>query len=177
MPIPTPPKQADRESLGGFVGVNLRQDRLNLSQEAVAKAINLDFHRQPRSAILRLGRSDQFSSSLGSTIRRLAKHNGQRYQIAGTVVFRNQTAILGGLSQNLFTTLQPFRPLGDPSEWVFIADDALMRKYDGTNVRNWGIEAPANAPTLAAGAAAAVVSSLPLLSGVSRCTRLAGGQR
>ena len=149
MPIPTAQKQAQRETLQGFLGVNLRRDRLNLADGEVARAINADLHRQPGTALVRLGRSDQFSTSLGDTIRRLAKHNGRRYQLAGTQLYTNQSSILTGLSTNLFTTLQPFRPLGDTTEWVYIADDNIMRKYDGTNVRNWGIIAPTLAPTLA----------------------------
>ena len=63
MPIPTPQKQAERDTLEDFLGVNLRRDRLNLADTEVAKAINADFHRQPGTALLRLGRSNQFSTS------------------------------------------------------------------------------------------------------------------
>jgi len=151
MPIVTGQKQMQRDGVRGFLGVNLRRDRLDMADGDVARAINADFHRRPGVAIMRLGRTNQFSTSLGATIRRLAKHNGVRYQLAGTALYADETSILTGLSANLFTTLQPFRPLNDTGEWVFIADDNLMRKYDGTNVRNWGISAPAAAPTQAVG--------------------------
>ncbi|MGI9298576.1 MAG: hypothetical protein ACR2QC_11875 [Gammaproteobacteria bacterium] len=148
MPIPTQQKQSQREALGGFLGVNLRRDRLSLEDSDVARAINVDFHQKPGTAILRLGRSAQFSTSLGATIRRLAKHNGNRFQIAGTSIYENQTSFLSGLSGNLFTTLQPFRTLGDDTEWTYIADDNLMRAYDGATVRNWGIAPPTTAMTV-----------------------------
>lgn len=151
MPVPTVPKQRLGEGLRGFLGINLRRDRLSLADGAVARAINADFHRTPGVALLRLGRTNQSGNNLGATLRRLAKHNSVRYQVAGTTLYADETSILTGLSLNLFTTLQPFRPLNDTSEWIYIADDSLMRKYDGTNVRNWGIAAPSAAPTIVAG--------------------------
>src|SRR5919108_4492481 len=131
MPVPLVPKTLQRESLGGFRGVNLRQDRLSLADEDVARAINIDFHRHPGVALLRLGSSTQFSTSLGATIRRLARYNSVRYQVAGTVLYANQASLLTGLHSDLFTTLQPLRPLNDTTEWVYIADRSAMKKTNG----------------------------------------------
>lgn len=124
----------------GFLGVNLRKDRMNLADEELAKAINADLHSKIGSIVLRLGRTKQFTTALSSTaIRRLAKINGYRYQVAGTTLFRDQTSILTGLSSNLITTLLPYRPLNDATTWAFIADDALMRKDNGSVTRKWGL--------------------------------------
>lgn len=153
MPIPTIPKQLQRDGVRGFLGVDLRKDRIDMADGDVARAINADMHRRPGVAVLRLPITAQFSTSLGATIRRLAKHNGARFQMAGTVLYRNQVASITGLSANLFTTLQPFRHLNDTQEWVFMADDAQMSKIDESGTaRNWGITAPSTAPTIVAGA-------------------------
>lgn len=143
-----------KQEIRGFLGVNLRTERLDLQDEELAKAINCDLHIQPGSIVLRLGRTKQFSSALtDKVIRRLAKINSKRYQVAGMAVYRDQVSILTGLSSNLFTTIIPFRPLNETTLWAFIADDALMRKDDGTNVRIWGIAAPSAAVKQALGAA------------------------
>ncbi|OFX03533.1 MAG: hypothetical protein A3E78_08235 [Alphaproteobacteria bacterium RIFCSPHIGHO2_12_FULL_63_12] len=122
---------------------------MNLEDLELAKAINADLHTQPGTIILRLDRTKQFSTALADlVIRRLARINSKRYQVARRSVYRDQTNIINGLlSANLFTTLMPFRPLNDTAIWAFIADDAVMRKDNGTVVRTWGLTAPANAPT------------------------------
>ena len=136
----------------GFLGVNLRKDRVSLADEELAKAINADLHERPGTLLLRRGRRKQFGTALTDlAIRRLALVNGVRYQIAGQSIYRDTAAILsGGLSPNLFTTMQAARPLTDRTTWVFIADDAAMYKDDGTRLVPWGGETP-EAPVVAVG--------------------------
>lgn len=149
-----------KQEARSFLGVNLRTERVDLADEELAKSVNADLHTQPGSIVIRLGRTKQFSSALTDlVIRRLAKINSRRYQVAGTSVYRDQTSILTGLSSNLITTLLGFRPLNDTTEWAFIADDSLMRKDNGTTVRIWGIAAATTTPTLAAGAAPGVTGN------------------
>jgi len=140
-----------KKEISAFLGVNLRRDRLDLADQELAKSINADLFLQPGTIVLRLGKTAQFTNALNDKqIRRLALINNKRYQIAGQTVYRDQTSILTGLSSELFTTLVPFRPLND-SQWVFIADDDLMRKDDGAIVRKWGIAAPTVKPAIAVG--------------------------
>src|SRR3989337_79458 len=146
-----------QKEVKGFRGVNLRADRVSLADEQVARAIMAVSHSQTGALVLRLGRSAQFAAALSDlVIRRLAKINSTRYQVAGQSVYRAQSSILSTLSTNLVPTLLPFRPLLDTTTWAFIADDAVMRKDDGTNVRTWGIAAPTATPVVAVGAAGAL---------------------
>ena len=133
-----------RKELPGFQGVNLRQDRLTLADAELAKAINADLHTFFGVIVLRLGRRKQFSSALTDlVIRRIARINNYRYQVAGTSVYRDQSVIINGLlSDKLFTTMMPFRPLLDTKIWTFIADNNLMRKDNGTTTMVWGIRKP-----------------------------------
>ena len=148
-----PVKDRSAQELKGFLGVNLRRERLDLEDEELAKAINADLHLQPGSIVLRRGRSQQNTTPLADqSIRRLAKINSIRYRIAGQSAYRESERILTDeLSPNLFTTLQAFRPLNDSTTWAFIADDAIMRKDNGTTVAQWGIEAPTVTPTVTSG--------------------------
>lgn len=141
------------QEIRGFLGVNLRKERVSLADEELAHAVNADLHTQPGAILLRLGRTAQFSTALTDlAIRRLARINAVRYQVAGQSVYRAQVNVLAGLSANLFTTLLAFRPLNDTTTWAFIADDAIMRKDNGTVVRVWGMVAPTAAPVTQIGA-------------------------
>ena len=138
------PNQSQRlkQLAQGFLGVNLRKDRVTLADEEMARAINADLHERPGVFQLRRGRRKLFSTPLADlSIRRLALVNGVRYIVAGQSVYRDQTKIIDGLlSSELFTTMQSFRPLNDSNTWVFIADTGLMRKDDGTRTVPWGLE-------------------------------------
>ena len=139
-----------KQEIPRFIGVNLRQDRMDLADEELAKAINADLHSAIGTIVLRLGRSKQFTSPLNDlVVRRLGKVNAIRYQVAGQSVYRDQAKIIDGLlSDNLITTIVPYRPFNDDTTWAFICDNDLMKKDDGTNCYKWGIEAPTAAPTL-----------------------------
>lgn len=138
---------------GRFLGVNLRQDRVSMADEELAKAINADLHSQPGVIVLRLGRTAQNTSALSDdVIRRIAKINGNRYRVAGRSLYCGDTRIINGLlSSNLITTLTPFRPLNDTTTWAFVADDAAMYKTNCTTVGDWGSDAPTD-PTISEGA-------------------------
>ena len=129
---------------GRFLGVNLREDRVSLADQDVAKAINADLHSQPGAIVLRLGRTKQDASALTDlVIRRIAKINTHRYRVAGQSVYCGTTRILNGvLSSNLITTMMPFRPFADTTIWNFIADDSVMRKANCATVGTWGLPAP-----------------------------------
>lgn len=138
-----------------FLGVNLRQNRMTIADEDLAKSINADLHAAIGSIWMRLGREAIFGSALADTdVRTVARISTRRYQVAGRSLYRAQTKILDGiLSANKITTLAPFRPLNETTTWMFLADDDGMYKDDGTNLRRWGMLAPTGTPTVAAGAA------------------------
>jgi hypothetical protein len=139
------PNQARLKQLAqGFLGVNLRKDRVSLADEELAKTINADLHERPGVILLRKGRRKLFTTALADlSIRRLALVNGVRYAVAGQSVYRDQVKIIDGLlSAELFTTMVAAEPLSDETTWVFIADRGLMRKDNGSSVAPWGIDVP-----------------------------------
>src|SRR5438309_88134 len=132
--------QATLAPLGSarFLGVNLRQNRLALADEECAKAINADFHTQFGAIVLRLGKGVLYSSILADlVVRRLGRIPPKRWQVAGTSVYRDGVSVLSSLSSNLITSLIPYRPLNDTANQMFVADDAVMRRDDGTTVYQW----------------------------------------
>lgn len=153
MPAPAPPQVRQRitQEVHGFLGVNLRQERMSLADQDLAKAINADLHTFPGVVTCRLGRTAQFAPALAAlSVRRLARINSVRYQVAGQSLYRDQVAILTGLlSPNLLTTIKPFRSLTEDTVLAYIADDAGMWKDDGTTCTPWGLAAPLTAPSVA----------------------------
>lgn len=162
MPAPPPIQVRQRitQEVHGFLGVNLRQERMSLADQDVAKAINADLHTFPGVLTCRLGRTAQFVTPLVDlAIRRLARVNAVRYQVAGQSLYRDQTRIVPGtLSSNLITTIKPFRSLNEASVLAYIADDSAMRKDDGTTLTTWGLAAPLVAPSAAASTGAGNLS-------------------
>jgi hypothetical protein len=150
-----------RESLGGFLGVNLRRDTLSLADEDLVRALNLDLHRTPGVLRVRAGRSVHGRLQADtSAVRTIARHGTVRYQVGATQLYRDYRLILNGLdATKQLTTLVPSRPLNDATTWTFVADQALMRKDNGADLRIWGIVAPAAAPTLATGAAGSLTGA------------------
>ena len=132
-----------------WTGVRLDRERTDLEMDELAYALNADLFLERGVIRTRRGSSRLTSSTITDlVIRRIARINSIRYQVAATALYRAGVSIQTGLHSSLVTTIQPYRPLNDTSTWAFIADASGMKKDDGTNLRNWGITGPAAAPTL-----------------------------
>jgi hypothetical protein len=160
---------------GGFLGVNLRKDRLRLEDGDVARAINVDFHTQPGTLIMRKGRANQLTTALADLeVRRIGLMLfSLPYYVAGHSLYRATTAINGSLSTELVTTFQPFRPLNDDTLWMFVADQGIMLKDDGSDgdgAVSWGSAAPTATPVVAAGAAGSLTGEYSIRYTYARLT-------
>ena len=131
-----------QQEIPQFLGVNLREERMDLADEELAKAINADLHLSPGTIVLRLGRTKQNSSALSDlVVRRITKANSTNYRIAGAKIYRGDTLLTDpsavDLSSNLITTFATFRPLGcDPPEFrvafiIHLAHPAVARAESG----------------------------------------------
>lgn len=148
-----PGGQLPKETLQAWSGVNLRTDGLAVGSDELLRAVNADLHSQLGVIRVRAGRQLLSSTNLGAAVYGLFRHNGRRYQAAGTTLYRDFTSILTGLAGSVRPTVLPYQPLNDTTTWSFIADQAKMRKDNGTTVHLWGIVAPTAAPVIAVGAA------------------------
>ncbi len=149
------PPHAD--TLTGFVGVNLRRDRLSLADGECARAINADLHTFP--GVLRPRRGVVTIATAGTdVVSRLTRQNARRYALSGTAWYRDEVAIVTGLTAHSGQAVG-FRPVDDPLSWTFLANQAAMRKDDGTNVRNWGVIAPGPPAGVAAGGAGGLIGN------------------
>lgn len=144
------PANSVPETFATFLGVNLRQERTDIADEDLAKAINADLHTEHGTPRVRNGRTKLFLSQLDiSPVRRLAFINNTRVHIAGRNAYVDEVKVIDGeLSPSGVTTLMAFRPLNDSNEYAFVADAQVMKKIQGTTVTKWGIAAPTVAPVI-----------------------------
>src|SRR5262245_55668985 len=118
------------EVLTGFLGVNLRRDRVSLRDQDLARALNFDLHSQVGTPTRRQGRT-VLLDGLGAAVRGLLTLGSARYSLAGTTLAINGTSLVTTLDAGVLrTSLAAQRPLSDPTTWVFIADDSGMQKTD-----------------------------------------------
>ena len=134
-----------------FLGVNLRRERMDLADEELAKAINVDLNTRAGMILGRRGRSKLYSSPLPDlVVRLLTRGDSRRYQVAGQRIYRDRALIKTTLSSELHTTVDFYRPLNDTTTWAWIADPGGMFKDNGfaADAYNWGIEAPTVTPSV-----------------------------
>ncbi len=159
MPLVRPSAPFGGETQAGFLGVNLRTDRLNMQDGDVVRAINADFHTMPGSILRRKGFTRIFGFPTGVRISQLWKISGALYASQGDTLYRDSTALVSsGMAGH--TSLVPYQPLNDPGTWVFVANagvgGTVKADLASSTVRNWGISPPTAAPTIAAGAAGSI---------------------
>ncbi len=153
------PSNLKGHDTGGFLGVNLRQDRLRLADGDVARAINADLHTQPGTLLMRLGKESQLTTAVADPeVRRIGLMlSNLPYYVAGHSLYRATRAIHSGLSEEFVTTFQPFRPLNDDTLWMFVADQGIMLKDNGNytgGANHWASDAPTDAAVTTTGAGA-----------------------
>lgn len=148
-----PLDRLQKEGLSSFLGVNLRRDGLTLAEGELARAINADMQTRPGVLLRRRGRTPEFTTALAGPIRAIARHNAQRYHLAGGNWYRGTTSILSGLNAARIQTMAPYQMANATVTRTYLASDSTMRKDDGVTVDIWGITAPVAAPTVAVGAA------------------------
>jgi hypothetical protein len=133
-------KRQDQRLLDG--GVNLHAPGDLLPENGAQDIKNFAYDQKGN---LRSRRGHTLVSSIGSAIHSQIKAIGSRFQGASTALYKAGVSITSGFDGN---------PLGLTSQqkWLWVMNQSKQCKYDGTNVRDWGIAPPAAAPTTAAGA-------------------------
>ena len=70
-----------------------------------------------------------------------------RYLFAGTVIYRDESSIATGLTSATWRGIQ-YNSWNDTTNNIFALNGTDIKRIDGSNVNEWGIVAPATAPTL-----------------------------
>ena len=130
-----------------FQKVNLRRDGIELRPEELKKGNGVEAHTELGTLTKRPGTAKQFTTPLSDVVvRQLHRMGTTRYRVAGRTIYRGETAVTDyrgePLSADLQSGLVPYIPLNDTTEWLFIADRAVMQKDNGTVTRRWGLAKP-----------------------------------
>lgn len=165
-----PLDRLQKEGLANFLGVSLRRDPLTLAEGELARAINADFQTRPGVLLRRRGRGQEFATPLAGPVRALARHNGQRYTIAGNRWYKNQVSLLSGLDTAGIQTMAPYQLANSTSPAVYFASNTSMQREDAGGVRTWGISRPGARPTVAAGTAGALTGEYRAAYSYARVT-------
>lgn len=147
------------EQLQGFLGVNLRRDRLSLADSDCARAINADFHTQPGTARIRPGITS-VRTGIPGAVTLVTRQNSQQYLMADGRWYRNGTDLGVILTPGNGSTVG-FRPVDDPQSWTFLANITGMYKDRGV-LRQWGTAAPNTPPALFGGSAGVLLGNYSL---------------
>ncbi len=73
-----------------------------------------------------------------------------RYEFAGTKIYRNETSIATGMTDAQWSALL-YSPFNSDTESVYAVNGTDRKRIEGSTVYEWGMEAPAAAPVIAAG--------------------------
>jgi len=123
-------KMGKDELSGGMV----RCTNLNLDREGIAKT--------------RDGTSKFNSSALAQTgIHTIITMAGVRYTFAGTVIYRNEISIATGLTSSKWSGVK-YNSYNATTQNIFALNGTDRKRIEASTVTEWGIVAPAAAPTL-----------------------------
>jgi hypothetical protein len=106
---------------------------------------------QKGQAITRDGSAKLNASALAAAINWIEEQGGDRYSFAGSAIYLNESSIESGLTDAQWSAVK-YSAFNDLTEQVFALNGTDRKRISGSDVWEWGIEAPTVAPILAAGA-------------------------
>lgn len=130
------PEQADQGGISS--GAMVRCRNLRLDQKGIAKT--------------RDGSRQLHSSVLGSPVWWIEEQGGIRYTFAGTAIYRNEVSLTFGLVEAQWIAIK-YNAFNDTNQNVFALNGPNRKRVQGSEVHEWGLEAPENAPFLSVGSA------------------------
>jgi len=83
------------------------------------------------------------------TINLIVEQGGARYEFAGSQIFRNETSIQSGTTDAQWSAIK-YNAFNDTTQQVFAINGTDRKRISGSSVYEWGIDAPSDAPTVAA---------------------------
>ena len=124
-------------------------DRLEISG-AMVRCTNLNTD-SPGVAKTRNGTSKINGSAMDQTTPNgIVEMGGYRYSFNGTKIYRDETSIATGLTSARWSAFK-YNAYNVTTQSIFAANGIDRKRISGTTASEWGIDAPAAAPTLTSG--------------------------
>ena len=128
--------------------LNISADATELPDDALTRAKNVRLDR-PGLAVTRPG-SSRSSITMEAPANFQIEQGGARYAFAGTGIYRNELNIASGLT-NADWSAYKYNAFNETDLRIFALNGTDRKRISGTEVHEWGIDAPTSAPTLAVG--------------------------
>lgn len=129
-------------------------DGQNISSDSLVRCKNLRLN-QGGKAVTRDGSAKLNESAIAAAIWWLEEQGGVRYAFAGTAIYRNESSIETGLTSAQWAATQ-YNAFNDTTQQIFALNGTDRKRVTGSDVFEWGVEAPTDAPSLSAGPAGAL---------------------
>lgn len=140
----------DPSELPEAKGSVLTGDAGSIVSEALARCKNLCLDRKGM-VTTRLGTDKINSSAMTSTINRIIEQAGKRYSFSGSRGYEDEVSIKTGLTDAMFSAIL-YNAYNSTTQNVFALNGTDRIRIESGAAYEWGISAPEDAPTLAAGA-------------------------
>jgi hypothetical protein len=121
----------------------------DITSDALTRCKNLRINQSGR-AITRDGSAKLNAAAIASAIWWIEEQGGYRYTFAGTAIYKDESSIETGLTSAQWAAAK-YNSYNDTTEQVFALNGTDRKRVAGSAVHEWGLEAPADAPTLTAG--------------------------
>ena len=128
--------------------LNISADATELPDDALTRSKNVSLDR-PGIALTRPG-SSRSTNKLESPANFQIEQGGDRYAFAGTGIYQNELNIKSGLTEADWSAYK-YNAFNETTERVFALNGTDRKRISGTEVHEWGIDAPTSAPVLAVG--------------------------
>ena len=126
-----------------------KSDGSTIASEALARCKNLRVDRKG-FVQTRDGSSKVTETTLAAAPSLIVEQAGNRYEFAGTVIYRNETSIATGLTNAQWSAIK-YNSFNDTTQNIFALNGTDRKRIEGSSVYEWGMAAP-SAPTTAVGA-------------------------
>lgn len=121
----------------------------DIASGALTRCKNLRINQRGQ-AKTRDGSAKLNATAIATAIWWIEEQSGDRYAFAGTSIYKNESSIATGLTSAQWSATQ-YSAFNDLTLQVFALNGTDRKRIQGSTVYEWGIAAPASAPTLTAG--------------------------
>lgn len=138
---------------GGYLDINT--DPSDLPSEIEGKRESSGAMRRCTNLVLdskgvamtRSGATVLNSTAVNTSINTIIEHKGNRYIFAGGYIYKNETAIISGLT-NIKWTAIAYNPYNSIDEVLYAINGTDRKRINDTTLYEWGIDAPTIPPEL-----------------------------
>lgn len=129
--------------------LDVSSDPSELPDDGLTRCKNLRIN-QKGIAKTRDGSAKLNASAINAAIWWIEEQGGTRYTFAGTAIYSNESSIATGLTSAQWAALK-YNAFNDSTEQIYALNGTDRKRIQSGTVYEWGIAAPADAPTLSVG--------------------------